>query len=108
MATMHTTLFQIMAVLRHGSAEAGAVIERLGELAPPSEVPSVPSFYRHLRRGMEEGWIRVEGAADPDQPGRPAQAYGLTPEGEAALHERSRELEVFTRLAFEGPEGGRG
>ncbi len=102
---MHMTLFQILAVLRDGPLDAGVALERLSRLAPAREVPSVPSFYRHLRRGLEEGWITVQGTTDDEGPGRPAQSYALTPDGLTALQDRSRELEAFTRLALETSEG---
>ena len=45
----------------------------------------------------------MEGTGQPDEgPGRPAQRYRITGEGEAALTVRARELQVFTRLALDG------
>jgi len=105
---MHMTLFQIMVVLRDGPREAGVAIALMRRLVAAGEVPSVPSFYRHLRRGMEAGWIEVEGTAEEEGPGRPARSYRLTPAGVAALRARGKELEALTRLALKGPELRRG
>lgn len=102
---MHLTLFQIMAVLAGGPADAAGVLDALRGLG--DDVPSVPAFYRHLRQGIDEGWIAVEGTGPAEGPGRPAQTYGLTPGGRSALRERGRELERFTRLALgRGGAGG--
>lgn len=98
---MHTILFQLLAILRAEPADASALTARLRTLTP-RRVPSLPAFYRHLRRGMEEGWIAIEGTDQPEGPGRPRQVYRLTESGLAALTEHAREMEVFTTLALEG------
>ena len=106
---MHLTLFQILALLREEPADASTVLEGLGRLLPDRDVPSLPAFYRHLRRAMESGWVEVEGTdPDDDGPGRPARVYRLTREGAEALRERARELEAFTSLALGGEGGGGG
>lgn len=97
---MHMSLFQILAVLRERPSDASTLLDRLGSLTP-DDVPSLPAFYRHIRRGMEEGWIEVEGTEGPDDgPGRPARTYRLTPEGRAAVRERAVELDAITALAL--------
>jgi DNA-binding PadR family transcriptional regulator len=99
---MHMTLFQILAVLNGNPSDALEVIHRLKEMTP-TDVPSLPAFYRHLRRGMDAGWIVVEGTGQPEgAPGRPRQIYGLTSEGRAALRHRARDLNAFTLLALKG------
>lgn len=97
---MHITLFQILAVLREGPAEASDLLGRLRAVTP-EDVPSLPAFYRHIRRGMEEGWIEVEGTDGSDEgPGRPARIYRLTPAGVAAVRGRALELDAITSLAL--------
>lgn len=103
---MHTTLFQLMAVLRMEPADAAVLLERLENLTS-GKPPSLPAFYRHLRRGMEEGWVVVEGTDQAGEgPGRPRQVYRITASGEEALQDHASEMAVFTTLALEGK--GRG
>ncbi len=104
---MHLVLFQILAVLQGEAADASSALARLEGLLPPRDVPSVPAFYRHLRRGIERGWIRPSGAYDGEQgPGRPARIYQLTRDGREAVRRRAAELDVFTSMALEEGEGG--
>jgi DNA-binding PadR family transcriptional regulator len=102
---MHMVLFEVLALLRHRPADASALMARLDTLTA-GKAASLPAFYRHLRRGMEEGWIEVDGGDQPGGPGRPPQIYRITAAGEAALRDRARELKVFTTLALGGE--GRG
>ena len=100
--SVHTVLFRLLAILRAEPTDASALIERLRSLAP-GNVPSLPAFYRHLRRGMDEGWIMVDGTDPPEHgPGRPRQVYRLTQSGRAALAEHARELRIFASLALDG------
>jgi len=104
---MHTILFQLLAILRTAPADASALLERFEMLASGSP-PSLPAFYRHVRHGMEEGWIVVDGLDQAAAgPGRPRQIYRITASGESALADHAREMEVFTTLALEakGPKG---
>lgn len=102
---MHPTLFQIMAVLGPGPSEAVGILDALREVGGEGAVPSLPAFYRHLRRALDEGWVVVEGSEPAEGPGRPAQSYALTREGREALREHAERLERFTRLAAEGAGG---
>jgi DNA-binding PadR family transcriptional regulator len=105
---MHMTLFRMLAMLRDGPLDAVSLLDRLGELAP-SEAPSLPALYRHIRRATERGWLQIEVASEPDGgPGRPPQRYRLTPAGAEALRRRALELRTFTSLALEGDASGDG
>ncbi|MGD8321861.1 MAG: PadR family transcriptional regulator [Gemmatimonadota bacterium] len=105
---MHTTLFQLLAILRTAPADASTLLARLDTLTS-GKPPSLPAFYRHVRRGTEEGWIVVDGMDQADEgPGRPRQVYRITASGESALTGYAREMEVFTTLALQGKvPGGR-
>lgn len=99
---MHPTLFRILAVLRPGPAAASALLDEIRAI-DPGAVPSLPTFYRHLREGVESGWMEIlEPEGEPDAPGRPSQSYALTPAGARALHDEAERLAPFTRLAFGG------
>ncbi len=105
---MHPTLFQLLAILRAGPADASALLERLDALTS-GKPPSLPAFYRHVRRGMEHGWIAAGGTDQPEEgPGRPPQTFRLTASGESALGDHARELAVFTTLALQGKVPGTG
>lgn len=104
---MHLTLFQILALLKDQPADAVTVLAGLERLLSRTDVPSLPAFYRHLRRGMENGWIDVDGRdIDPEGRGRPARLYRLTAQGKAALRQRAHELDAFTTLALRPRERG--
>ena len=97
---MHTVLFQLLSILRHEPADASALLERLESLTSGS-TPSLPAFYRHIRRGMEDGWIVVAGTDHQEEgPGRPRQVYRITETGTAALRDHALDMEVFTTLAL--------
>lgn len=97
---MHTVLFQLLSILRQEPADASALLERLQSLTSGS-IPSLPAFYRHIRRGMEDGWIAIAGTdQQEDGPGRPRQVYRITESGTAALRNHAQEMEVFTTLAL--------
>jgi DNA-binding PadR family transcriptional regulator len=104
---MHRALFQILALLRDAPSDAASLLGGI-EALTPKRGPSMPAFYRHLRRGIEEGWVGIDGT-DPrdDGPGRPSQIYRLTPHGESALREHALELQIFTRLALSSQTGAR-
>jgi DNA-binding PadR family transcriptional regulator len=99
---MHPTLFRILAVLRPAPAAAATLLDQIRALDPDS-VPSVPTFYRHLREGVESRWIEIlEPEDEPGAPGRPSQSYALTAAGAHALQREAELLVPFTRLAFGG------
>lgn len=100
---MQMVLFRIMVALSEGPGDANEVLERLRR-GGGFGVPSVPAFYRHLRKGLEHGWIAVDGI-DADTRGRPAQRYALSPAGERAVEEYARELRGLTRRVLDEPAG---
>ncbi len=103
---MHLTLFQILAVLGNGPSDALTVLGHLNRVST-SDAPSLPAFYRHLRRALEEGWAEILGVGDDDTgPGRPRQVYALTAAGAEAVRDRARELSVYTSLALDGEGAG--
>lgn len=101
---MSITLFQILAVLRGGPRNSNGILERLTEVGGAQELPSLPAFYRHLARAVDEGSVEIVGTQPPeDGRGRPRQIYTLTASGVQAVQERARWLTGFTRLAGHGP-----
>lgn len=105
---MTDALFQILAILRSGPMDAGGILDALRTVGNPDEVPSIPTFYRHLRKAADAGWLAIEGHDDPgDGPGRPKRHYALTRQGREAVEAKAATLSRFTRLALGGDPGGR-
>lgn len=98
------SLFHILALLRPAPSDAASLLESLGKLGG-GRGPSVPAFYRHVKRGIDEGWVEIDGTeAREDGPGRPSQIYRITPLGLKALREQALELQAYARLAL-SPDG---
>lgn len=101
---MQLTLLLILAVMSElGPTDASSTLERMERVLPSREIPSLPAFYRHLRRAMETGWVVVEGTekVEDTRGGRPARLYRVTPEGRAAVRERALELSSIAAMVLE-------
>ena len=99
---MQTALFQILVMLGQGPAEATVIRERLRLRGDHLDIPSIPAFYRHLKSGIDEGWIEVRGQAPGERArGRPSQLYALSKAGRRALRQRATWLQKLSRLALE-------
>lgn len=108
---MHALTFQILAVLRAGPADGQGILHRLRELGDMGSDPSLPTLYRCLRTGLQEGWIESSTTDGEATPGRPPQTYRLTEAGseavgaEACRHRELASLVLGRRSA--GKVGGR-
>ncbi len=97
---MNSTLFQILATLKEGPTDVTTAMDRLRGILGPHQTPSIPAFYRHLRRSEEEGWITIQGEVETSGGmGRPRKIFGLTPAGEEALASEATRLQPFIALA---------
>ncbi len=97
---MHQTTFQILAVLRGGVADAGSIISKLDKLND-GEGPSLPTFYRHLKSGIDAGWIDVSGDGQTERGrGRPQQVYDISTEGIEAVTTEAKRLQAVAKLAL--------
>lgn len=96
---MHETTFQILLVLSGQESQAGDVLERLRSLMGEEAVPSLATFYRCLKAGLDAGWVEVAGEEPSRGPGRPAQIYRITPDGERAVESEARRLESLAAMA---------
>lgn len=86
--------------------DAAAIRDGLREHGDDHDLPSVPAFYRMLRKAVDAGWLTIEGAESPSEGrGRPRQRYRISQQGRSAVEERAETLERFARLAL-GHEGG--
>lgn len=96
---MHETTLQILLALRREPSEAGQVLEHLRALVGEEAMPSLATFYRCLKAGMDSGWVEVAGERPAEGPGRPAQIYAMTAAGERALEAEARRLESLAEMA---------
>ena len=97
---MQLTVFQILTILLGGVASAREVMTHLGEMSE-RDVPSLATFYRHLKSGLDAGWVAIATEERPGQRrGRPQQHYRITASGKkAAAHEALR-LRSLSDLAL--------
>ncbi len=99
---MNLTVFQILLSLRDGAKSASEMLEVIRGFGEGRHAPSLASFYRNLKRAVDEGWLEISVEASPSKsPGRPGQTYRLTDEGGAATLDdakRLRDLAAFALL----------
>ena len=104
---MDGLLFEILLSLRGEELDADGILSRLEEMAPSAKPPAIASLYRSLKRGVERGFIHIVRPGQANGPGRPRQAYRLTPAGTSALTAEGRRLQRLSRLALSrGSESG--
>lgn len=98
---MRHDMFQILAVLHAGAAEAAEILEQVDRMG--ARAPSVPTLYRRLKEGADAGWIEVD-TGRADAPGRPGHRYTLTRAGAAAAKTAAESWRAYTELVL-GVEG---
>jgi DNA-binding PadR family transcriptional regulator len=97
----------ILSALLDGEGDSGALIERLRRLHP-DDTPSLATFYRRLKEGLDEGWIEVVAAGGHEAgPGRPAQIYRLTDGGRAAARAEAERWRAVGDRLLRGEERAR-
>ena len=98
---MNLTVFQILLSLREGAKGASemlAIIEGFGGGRPS---PSLASFYRNLKRAVDEGWLEISlGASPPKSRGRPGQMYRITEEGRSVTLDEAKRLRDLAAVAL--------
>ena len=83
---------------RHLRAEQIDAIRAMDETATG---PSLASFYRHLKRGLDEGWIESVGEeTGAKSPGRPSQRFRVTDSGLWAVRSEAARLRALAALAL--------
>jgi DNA-binding PadR family transcriptional regulator len=86
---MNASLLRILIALTDGEGSSADLLARLRR-ATPGEAPSLATFYRRLKEGLDRGWIEVlASAAGESGPGRPAQTFRLSDEGRVAAREEA-------------------
>jgi len=93
-----TTLRVLLAIGGQGCT-ASDILVRLGTVPGDDNVPSLPALYRHLKVGLDEGWLEVE-RGENGTPGRPHQVYRITSTGAEAVAIESRKLQALAAFAI--------
>lgn len=94
---MHEVTLQILGILRDGPASADRIMARLRQVND-GRPPPLATFYRHLKNGLDRGWIEIVGEAQGDR-GRPKQRYRVTRAGAGAAADEARRLRALAALA---------
>ena len=100
---MNMPVFQILLTLTDGARDASGMLDELAQLDDQGRQPSMASFYRNLKRAMEDGWIEI---VDDDSlvrtPGRPGQSYRITEICRAAVRAEATRLHDLAARALSG------
>ncbi len=98
---MNIAVFQILVSLRQGATQASEILDAIRTMDEAAPGPSLASFYRHLKRGLDEGWIELVGEeTGVKSPGRPSQRYGLTDSGLESVRSEAARLRDLAALAL--------
>lgn len=98
---MNSTTFQILAVLRSGPRDAGQILDALREVIGAREAPALASFYRSVKRALDDRHIRIVGSAAPTEgPGRRSQIYEVTERGVEVAKAEALRLRSLAAMAL--------
>jgi len=92
-------LFRILLGLKDEPRDAEGIVSRMRELGEDSE-PPLASFYRALKRALDDGYLEILDPADERRRGRPRQRYRITRSGRTALAAEARRLGRLAKLAL--------
>ena len=105
---MNLTVFQILLSLREGAKSATEMLAAIEGFGGGRRSPSLASFYRNVKRAVDEGWLEISVEASPSKSrGRPGQTYRLTDEGRTATVDEAKRLRDLAAFALP-PETGLG
>ena len=98
---MNLTVFQILLSLREGAKSATEMLAAIEDFDGGLRSPSLASFYRNVKRAVDEGWLEIAVEASPSKsPGRPGQTYRLTDEGRTATIDEAKRLRDLAAFAL--------
>ena len=98
---MNLTVFQILLSLKEGAKSASEMLAAIEDFGGGHRSPSLASFYRNVKRAVDEGWLEISLAASPSKsPGRPGQTYRLTDEGRTATIDEAKRLRDLAAFAL--------
>jgi len=98
---VNIAVFQILISLRQGASQASEILDAIRAMDETATGPSLASFYRHLKRGLDERWIESVGEeTGAKSPGRPSQRYRLTNGGLEAVRSEAARLRDLAALTL--------
>jgi DNA-binding PadR family transcriptional regulator len=97
--TVSPTLFHVLLGLRDDPQDAEGIVSRMRALGQETE-PPLASFYRALKRALDDGYLEILEPEDAGRRGRPRQRYRITRSGRAALAAEARRLGKLAKLAL--------
>jgi DNA-binding PadR family transcriptional regulator len=98
-------IFHILLSLKDQPQDAEGIVSRMRELGRDSE-PPLASFYRALKKALDDGLLEILNAVEEGRRGRPRQRYRITRAGKTALAAEARRLGRLAKLAL-GAAGGK-
>ena len=96
---MSPILFHVLLGLRDAPQDAEGIVSRMRALGQETE-PPLASFYRALKRALDDGYLEILEPEDAGRRGRPRQRYRITRSGRAALAAEARRLGKLAKLAL--------
>ena len=64
---MNLTVFQILLSLREGGKSASEMLAAIEDFGGAQRSPSLASFYRNVKRAVDEGWLEIALEATPSK-----------------------------------------
>ncbi len=98
---MHSATLLLLTALADGEGDSGTLLGRLRALAGDG-APSLATFYRRLKEGIDEGWVEVAEGDAVSSPGRPAQRYRLSDAGRAAARAEAKRWRALSDRLLRG------
>jgi len=92
-------LFHILLGLKDEPQDAEGIVSRMRALGQETE-PPLASFYRALKRALDDGYLEILEPEDVGRRGRPRQRYRITRPGRTALATEARRLGKLAKLAL--------
>ena len=96
---MNPTLFHVLLGLRDDPQDAEGIVSRMRTLGRETE-PPLASFYRALKRALDDGYLEILDPEEAGRRGRPRQRYRITRSGRTALSAEARRLGKLAKLAL--------
>lgn len=96
---MSPILFHVLLGLKDEPQDAEGIVSRMHALGHETE-PPLASFYRALKKALDEGYLEILAPEDAGRRGRPRQRYRITRSGRTALAAEARRLGRLAKLAL--------
>ena len=101
LAAMNLTVFQILLSLKEGAKNASEMLAIIQGFDEGRRAPSLASFYRNLKRAVDERWVEIPLEAFPSKSrGRPGQMYRITEAGRSVTLDEAKRLRDLAAVAL--------